>query len=545
MSEERLMILKMIQDGKITPEQGESLLKALPGESGNNAKTQPPLPPSSAPHPSSIVDLQGRLADVQVKLGELQSKLGAATSSAPASAPAVGKGASLPFGLGDLNVGQMIDEAVRGVTGLKSESVKTFKMAARAAQKEGRRIRREAKRTGKNLGIDLSLAFADSGRPRNTALELERTAGEEIPLQLADGRALNVTNRLGDVKILSSTGTTPYLKFKRTTWSMDSEKLNNLDLVRPNITLDDSGRVEEIVVDSDAGSYENIALDIELVVPDSVIVNVETTFGNVACEGRSAGVGTIESQTGDIKLLSIRGDSSSEHMVSSRSGSISISHWDGPSVSAETVSGSIKSDGIAGKSVSVRTRSGEVMLAGLQLSHDLVVESSSGDIRLSGSNIGQTCSAKSQSGDVFLSKLRVSRARLETVSGDLSVDDINSVDGAIMLETVSGDILSTGIMGSELSTVTISGGIELSLNTPFSGALSARTISGDIDLKISTDSNASIEVTTQTGSIHSSVPLESPTVNGNRYLSGSLGAGQGKVILQTVSGDVTFKPLVP
>jgi DUF4097 and DUF4098 domain-containing protein YvlB len=549
MSEERLMILKMIQDGKITPEQGENLLKALPPDQAPDNRATiptpqappPPIPPMGSGL-GSFFDLQGRLADLQVKLGEVQTKLGAATSSSSTASGSSGKGTSLPFGLGDVNVGQMIDEAVRGVNSLKSESVKTFKQAARSAQKEGQKIRQEAKKSGKNIRIELNINFDDDGRPRNDTGQAEHTFTEEVPLSLHDGRILKIVNRIGDVKISSGTGTEPLLKFTRTTWCDDLDKLARLDAVRPVVVSDPSGQVEQILVDAESADDDHITIDLELTLPEEIAPSVESTFGKVSCENRSSSIGRFETQTGDIRLLNIRGEKTSEGTIRTRSGGIAINQWDGPSVAAESVSGRLALDGVVSDSASFRSRSGELLLSNLHVGHNLTVESASGDVELRNANVGQSVAVRTQSGDVSIDSIRAAGVKVESVSGDLSLTGISAVDGGVTFKSVSGDIVAKLLQTVVLSSSSISGDIDLSFAAPFTGNLNASTISGDLSVKLLQDSDARVEMSTQSGSIESILQLDQQVINGTRFMSGTLATGHGNITLQSVSGDVTVKP---
>ena len=539
MSEERLMILKMISDGKVTPEQGEALLKAIPPDSSpepNDAHTSSGS--TKLPH-GAFGDLQGRLADVQVKLGELQSKLGAAaTSAAP---PSSTNGSPLPFGLGDLNVGQMIDEAVRGVNGLKSESVRTFKLAARAAQKEGRRIKKEAKNTGKSFGIDLSLNSVESGRPRNDAQAPTHSTTEQMPLNLNGIAVLKVVNLLGDVKVVSSTGVQPCLKFKRQTWSSVPATLAYLDTLIPQIVVADNGTASEVIVVADSSKSDGITVDIELSVPDTLVANVETTFGNVHCEGRSSGVGTIETSTGGVHLLSIRGDGAVESSVRTRSGGVSISHWDGPSIVVETVSGPVTVESFAGIGADLRARSGELSLTNVRFSGALYLESSSGDISLTSAAVGRMLTLKTQSGDICVKNGAAEDVRVESVSGDLLLTELSTGEGGVTLDTVSGDIDTSSQVIETMAATTVSGDINAHFTLPFTGTLVATTISGDVSVAVPAQSGVTVELSSQSGSVRSTASLVDENAIGEKYLKGALNSGTGKVTVQSVSGDVTLK----
>jgi DUF4097 and DUF4098 domain-containing protein YvlB len=228
--------------------------------------------------------------------------------------------------------------------------------------------------------------------------------------------------------------------------------------------------------------------------------------------------------------------------VRTRSGSISISQFDGPTLTAETISGTIDADALSCFSASLRSRSGDITLFKLQIGSELTMESSSGDISLSASSVRESLAAKTQSGSVIAKDLRVSGTRLESVSGDIIISEVIAVpDGVITLDTVSGDIEIGAVQTVELTAVSISGDVRVEIDDEFDSVLAVRTISGDVDVTIAPESDTRIELTTQTGTIETALDLTDLTNIGSRFLSGILGEGHGTITLQSVSGDVTLK----
>jgi DUF4097 and DUF4098 domain-containing protein YvlB len=542
MSDERLMILKMIHDGKITPEQGESLLKALPpdtsGESGKTTSSSSQSAPPPASGFGSFFDLQGRLADVQVKLGELQSKLGATTGSSSGN----GKNSGLPFGLGDVNVGQMIDEAVKGVTSLKSESVKSFKQAARVAAKEGRKIRDEAKKTGKNIRIELNINFDDDGRPHNDSKEPETVYSEEIALDLTNRTVFTIINRLGDVKVTGTAGKDPIVKFTRTTWSDSHEEMIALNEVRPQLILSPKGDIQQVLVEADEFEGDHITVDLEFLLPEALRPTIDTTFGDIVCENRANGIGRLETQSGDVRVFNIRADSASEEVIKTRSGGISINQWQVPAIVVESVSGNVDAVGIKSNSVVFRSRSGEVSIDDLQVDGNVTIELSSSDVRLTKGTIEKELMIRTQSGDVTVHEFLTSIAKIDSVSGDISLEKVTVSDSGATLKSVSGDIQAKLLEAPVLMSSTVSGDVVLAFVGPYVGQLNATTISGDVLVTLSRESDVHVEMATQTGTLEPKIALTDQVVNGSRFIAGSLGTGLGKVLLQTVSGDVTVKP---
>lgn len=551
MNEERMMILRMIEEKKITAEQGAALLRALPGDHGAanspgaaGATSPPHFGPGSAPPPplppnEPFLDMQGRLADLQSKLGELQSKLGAAQSSSSSSSGRT----SLPFGLGDINFGQIFDETLKGVTSLKSEALKTAKMAARIAQKETRKMRQEARRAGKSVRVEINFAMDGNGRPKNEDGDPEQTEVEEQSLTLPGERALTILNKLGDIKAVAVAEGEPItLKVTKKVWGQTELLPGVLASVKAQVIAGQDGVAERIVLEAPELDTDAVTADLELRLPASTLLALETTFGDIHGEGFTRGLSRAESVSGEIRLLHLQSDGQEgDATLRSRSGDVSVHQWKGGPIHADTISGDVRLDGFTAPLGVVRSRSGSVQIMNLMATSDVSVETSSGEIEVSGGVCHQALTVRTQSGDVKVASLRAGRAQIETVSGDLEAEDIAAVDGSLSLKSVSGDLRTSGLQSVAVNVNTVSGDAEVAFAAPFTGSLGATTISGDLRVALWSNSDAKVEMTTQSGSIACDLPLEQRTQNGDRFLSGTLAGGQGSVKLSSVSGDLSLK----
>jgi DUF4097 and DUF4098 domain-containing protein YvlB len=553
MSEETLMILRMIQEGKITPEQGEGLLRAVEGDEQRVRPTWPPPPsPPHAPetlangHGSSevISEMQARLGELQTKLGEVQARLGAAQASSSSSERpgfSWGAGAGFPFGIGDLNISRVFDEAVRGASSLKTEAVRMAKQAAREAQKEGRRIRHEARRAGRQFRVEVNFDFDESERPTNSAGLPEHTEKTISDVDLGKDQGLRVINPYGNVRIVgASDDGKAHIESTRTAWAdSDSERDNELNGLKVAVS-EEGGSVQ--VSGEAEGDMPDGTLDLAITVPPATPVEIETTFGDIHCEELTAGVPKIESLSGNITLLHMQNESeTASTTIRTKSGDVSIRQWRGGETKVETASGNLQMDGLRAPKASLLTRSGSVNLLNVDIGVDLNMDTASGNLNLQGGQCGQALFLKSQSGDVEFQKIRAGRLHIETVSGDQNVDQATATNGPITLKSVSGDIQAKDVQATEATMNMVSGDGSLAFAAPFEGTLAAASVSGDLQVRLWSNSNAKLEMSTQSGDLNCELPLEERHGDGVKHLSGRIGEGAGSIKLQSVSGALLVR----
>lgn len=154
------------------------------------------------------------------------------------------------------------------------------------------------------------------------------------------------------------------------------------------------------------------------------------------------------------------------------------------------------------------------------------------------------------------------RAAIESVSGDL-VLTLNSAD--VDASTVSGDLTLNGRLNGKVSVETVSGNMRVDNRGERLRKLSASTVSGDITLKAALATDGQINMESVSGDLSLTAPRDlSAEVSGESF-SGSLdapgakiereefgpgssfhtryGAGKGEVRIETFSGDASVRLL--
>lgn len=175
---------------------------------------------------------------------------------------------------------------------------------------------------------------------------------------------------------------------------------------------------------------------------------------------------------------------------------------------------------------------------------NLLVETVSGEITLNNFNLDlKKIEIQSVSGDIELdSSFTTTDAKVKTVSGEISINKISSEE--ITLETTSGDIEANSISSTDSNITTVSG--EISLNY-LSNMAKIKTTSGDVeinDLMINKDS----KISSVSGEISINMNKESNCIIKTDTLSGSTHIknnyydnGDYELNIKTTSGNIEIK----
>jgi hypothetical protein len=209
------------------------------------------------------------------------------------------------------------------------------------------------------------------------------------------------------------------------------------------------------------------------------------------------------------------------------SGDLKTFDLSGPQ-SLQTVSGEIEVRNASGPVSGVST-SGDVVGSDLARAR---LHSVSGDVSLDG--VHGPLRVETTSGDINV-RGAADSLDFSTSSGDVRVD---AAPRGIRVGTTSGDIQIDGAAAGLVHLHTISGEVHAGLERGFRGA-DIRTVSGDIELRIPERLGCNVTLDTQSGSLESSGLLQVRTSSRHR-MSGAIGGGGPPVILQSSSGDIAL-----
>ena len=165
----------------------------------------------------------------------------------------------------------------------------------------------------------------------------------------------------------------------------------------------------------------------------------------------------------------------------------------------------------------------------------LAVDSVSGDVVVTASSPGEA-SFESVSGDTTL-RITTGSVQAESVSGDISLQ--GGLTGEVSLESVSGSLSVIAKALDELRVSSVSGDATLRTGLKAGGEIKAETLSGTVDLTLPKSASAKLHAETFSGDISSLVGHVHREEHGpGESLDATLGTGQGKIRLESFSGDV-------
>ncbi len=549
MSEESILILNMLREGKVTAEQADSLLRAV--RETPTAAPAPPVPPAPptppappAPDPAMMASMQARLAELQGKLGELQGKLGAAQTARSADGAASLAGKILDhiprpeLDMGKIN--KAVDEAMRGLNALKNDAVKTARTAGRQAAEEAKRAAREGRKAMKReFNFDLNLGGDEPGqdaRPANTHSQPQASDTTHDTVSWSGAETLALENKYGSLTVRGTdtpngAATATVIK---TAWA-DTEDAARVLLQQIFLTHTVENGQCRVGVAAPADARDRLTVDVEIQVPRSVRLDVSTQFGAVTLQEVAAAL-TVKTASGSVSAVRPVDTGAGDAKFLSASGGLNLSDWNLPrtALTLETASGDIVLTRLSVKSATVSSRSGDVSARETQCVETASYESATGDVLVSVGAAGARASVRSGSGAARVDGLRAEQVHIETISGDAHVQTIG---GALTVKTISGDVEGSHTETQNVSLMTVSGDVQWALPAPFTGSFAGTTVSGDMKLHVSPASEARLELNTTSGSLSLGLPTED-AVTTERHITGRLGSGTGSIRLQSVSGDL-------
>ena len=184
-----------------------------------------------------------------------------------------------------------------------------------------------------------------------------------------------------------------------------------------------------------------------------------------------------------------------------------------------TVSANIDGHGVAPRELSLESVSGNIVVVGAP--RRASVESVSGDVMLT-----------INSGDVEAS----------AVSGDLTLN--GRLNGELSVETVSGNLRvdNKGERVRRLSASTVSGDMTLNVALAPDGQISMESVSGDLTLVAPRDLSAQVSGESFSGDLRApGAKIEREEYGPGSSFHTRYGAGKGEVRIETFSGDATLR----
>jgi DUF4097 and DUF4098 domain-containing protein YvlB len=138
------------------------------------------------------------------------------------------------------------------------------------------------------------------------------------------------------------------------------------------------------------------------------------------------------------------------------------------------------------------------------------------------------------SGEVDVTNFRGTRFGIDTGSGAVSASTV--VADAVNVDTGSGSITLSNVATPELNVDTGSGAVEVDLTTDVE-LMNVDTGSGSVTLHVPENLGATVDIESGSGGVESDIPLE-VTRWGSDHVTGRIGDGRGRIVVDTGSGSV-------
>ncbi len=186
------------------------------------------------------------------------------------------------------------------------------------------------------------------------------------------------------------------------------------------------------------------------------------------------------------------------------------------SIDVNVISAPLVVDGLTGGNIKINTISGNARINAHALS--LEVDSVSGSIELSG---------------------HAEQASLQTVSGEILAPALGN---KAKLQTISGRIQAAGGPWRKISLSTVSGDLQLAGGVAAGGNVDIDSMSGDVQLRLPANTSATLRASSFSGNLHSDFGTPTQAEHGpGSSLEARLGAGDGKIHIETFSGDLRVR----
>jgi len=414
MKDEIRRIMKLVQEGKLSPEDAAELIEAF-SDSTPEEETVKAEAPSEGGSTS----------------GSSGSSGSAGSAGSEGQATASEKKARDAFG-------SFIDEVERIGKGVAT-SVNWQDVAKQV-------------REGITKGVDALKQAADEAKKTGTfnIFFVTETKKVELPLSVPEGKVLRVEGFAGDIRVVGGSEEgklTATAKFRGSTHEEAKSKAENYVPV-----LEESDKY--VILKQPV--TEDFSVDLVIEVLKGVPVELKVQSGDVLVEGTGSSC-RVEGKSGDVTLRGLEGAVA----VTLSSGDVCIEDAEASFLTVESKSGDVSLRNVSG-AVNVRTASGDISAKACR-ARNLSVEVPSGDVSVDMVEPVQgTISIRTMNGDVSLSVPDGSdcRVSLSTINGDASCE-IELIDENKEGQRVTGRL---GDGNGTLDVTSVNGDISLQLS---------------------------------------------------------------------------------
>jgi len=138
------------------------------------------------------------------------------------------------------------------------------------------------------------------------------------------------------------------------------------------------------------------------------------------------------------------------------------------------------------------------------------------------------------SAGIDISNLSINNFQCKTVSGDLRIESLGSDN--LILNTTSGDVNIMDFSGN-LKVDSVSGDINVGYKI-FDNSIDVKTISGKVKIDLPQNAEFYLKTNTISGEVVAKFPITIISFNKMNQLEGTVGTGDNRIIVNTVSGNI-------
>jgi hypothetical protein len=332
---------------------------------------------------------------------------------------------------------------------------------------------------------------------------------QELPLTtIPAGSHVTIATDRGDVNVHASDGNDLQVSANKSAHGA-SERAAKERIGAVDVRVEKTGDGYTIHPTDQEGPHGNVKVDLEITVPKSSVLSVNTGHGDVKIAGVGGAI-TAVSQEGSVEIH----DSGSDVSATISKGDARIMN----------VGGSVKLSG-RGSEIEISDVKGDASVSGEFY----------GPIRVR--NVAKNTHYNSQKADIQLVKLT---GLLELDSGSIEVSDVG---GSAKLATQEKDIEVENVAG-KLQIADKNGGIKVGYSEPPREDIMIANASGAVELTLPSKAAFEINATSSNGEVDSdfdNATLDSTNENGTGKIMGRVGTGGPKIQISTSYGSINLR----
>jgi hypothetical protein len=337
----------------------------------------------------------------------------------------------------------------------------------------------------------------------------DASAMQEVPMTtIPAGSHVTIATDRGDVNVHASDGNDLQVSANKSAHGA-SEQAAKERIGAVDVRVEKTGDGYTIHPTDQEGPHGNVKVDLEVTVPKTAVLSVNTAHGDIKIAGVGGAV-TAVSQQGTVEI-----------------------HDSGADVSATISKGDARIMNVAGN-VKLSGRGSEVEISDVKGDASIAGEFY-GPIRVR--NVAKNTHYNSQKADIQLVRLT---GLLELDSGSVEISDVG---GAAKISAQEKDIEVENVAG-KLQVADKNGGIKVGYSEPPREEIDIANASGSVDLTLPSKSAFEINAFSNNGEVDSD--FDSPTLtntneNGSGKIMGRVGTGGPKINIATSYGPINLR----